>query len=109
VLTRVICWPDSCRELFEKTGVKPSQIGIVIVNCSLFVPTPSWCAHIQHSFKMRSDVLSFNLGGMGCSGELLTSTEEPLAAVHRWMDGAGVDMEYRSGHKVEGFLFPLYT
>jgi 3-ketoacyl-CoA synthase len=51
--------------------VKPSQIGIVIVNCSLFVPTPSWCAHIQHSFKMRSDVLSFNLGGMGCSGELL--------------------------------------
>lgn len=57
------------RDLFEKTGVKPSQVGILVVNCSLFVPTPSWCAHIMNTFKMSSDTLSFNLGGMGCSGE----------------------------------------
>jgi hypothetical protein len=59
------------RDLFAKTGVKPSQIGVLIVNCSLFVPTPSWCAHIMNHFKMGSNVLSFNLGGMGCSGEPL--------------------------------------
>lgn len=59
---------NSRRELFDKTGVKPSQVGILVVNCSLFVPTPSWCAHIMNTFKMSSNVLSFNLGGMGCSG-----------------------------------------
>lgn len=57
------------RNLFDKTGVKPSQVGILVVNCSLHNPTPSWCAHIMNHFKMGSDVLSFNLGGMGCSGE----------------------------------------
>jgi len=56
------------RDLFEKTGVKPSQVGILVVNCSLFVPTPSWCAHIMNHFKMSGNTLSFNLGGMGCSG-----------------------------------------
>lgn len=64
--------------------MKPSQIGIVIVNCSLFVPTPSWCAHIQHSFKMRSNVLSFNLGGMGCSGELTELLAAVLTRRHLW-------------------------
>lgn len=58
---------EACRDLFEKTGVKPSQVGILVVNCSLFVPTPSWCAHIMNHFKMSGNTLSFNLGGMGCS------------------------------------------
>jgi 3-ketoacyl-CoA synthase len=86
--------------------VKPKDIRILVVNCSLFNPTPSlaamcvhkrfhplahktnfcscttlflpansphhpcagrctWCRVINH-FKLRSNVISYNLSGMGC-------------------------------------------
>nr|AAC34858.1 senescence-associated protein 15 [Hemerocallis hybrid cultivar] len=59
--------------LFESTGINPSRdIGILIVNCSLFNPTPSLSAMIVNHYKMREDVKSFNLGGMGCSAGLIS-------------------------------------
>ncbi|KAF6266311.1 FAE1/Type III polyketide synthase-like protein-domain-containing protein [Scenedesmus sp. NREL 46B-D3] len=57
----------ACTDLLEKTGVKPSQVGILVVNCSLFCPTPSLCAHIMNHFKMGKSTITYNLGGMGCS------------------------------------------
>ncbi len=53
--------PLSCRTS------RPIQIGILVVNCSLFNPTPSLSAMIINKFKMRSNILSYNLAGMGCS------------------------------------------
>ena len=32
------------RDVLRKTGLKPHQIGILVVNCSLFNPTPSLAA-----------------------------------------------------------------
>ncbi|KAL6004297.1 inositol polyphosphate kinase kcs1 [Asimina triloba] len=58
--------------LFAKTGVRPRDVGILIVNCSLFNPTPSLSAMIVNHYKMRTDVKSFNLGGMGCSAGLIS-------------------------------------
>ena len=58
--------------LFEQTGVNPKEIGIVIVNCSLFNPTPSLSAMIVNHYKLRTDIKSFNLGGMGCSAGLIS-------------------------------------
>eukprot|EP00878_Enallax_costatus_P003354 GHUV01003563.1.p1 GENE.GHUV01003563.1~~GHUV01003563.1.p1 ORF type:complete len:536 (+),score=169.57 GHUV01003563.1:329-1936(+) len=55
------------RDLFNKTGVQPRQIGIVITNSSLFNPTPSLSATIMNHFKMPHTTLNYNLGGMGCS------------------------------------------
>ncbi|KAF7826240.1 3-ketoacyl-CoA synthase 1 [Senna tora] len=58
--------------LFEKTGVLPRDIDIVIVNCSLFNPTPSLSAMIVNHYKLRTNIKSFNLGGMGCSAGLIS-------------------------------------
>uniref|UniRef100_A0A0D6R0S8 3-ketoacyl-CoA synthase n=1 Tax=Araucaria cunninghamii TaxID=56994 RepID=A0A0D6R0S8_ARACU len=59
-------------ELFAKTGVKPKDVGILIVNCSLFNPTPSLSAMIVNHYKMRGNIKSFNLGGMGCSAGMIS-------------------------------------
>ena len=47
------------------------QIDILVVNCSLFNPTPSLSAMIINHFKMRSNIVSYNLGGMGCSAGVI--------------------------------------
>jgi hypothetical protein len=53
------------------TGIQPRQIGCVIVNSSLFNPTPSLSACIMNHFKMGSKTINYNLGGMGCSASLV--------------------------------------
>lgn len=58
--------------LFDKTGVKPRDIDILIVNCSLFNPTPSLSAMIINHYKLRTNIKSYNLGGMGCSAGLIS-------------------------------------
>ena len=47
------------------------QIDILIVNCSLFNPTPSLSAMVVNHFKMRSNTITYNLGGMGCSAGVI--------------------------------------
>ena len=59
-------------QLLEKTGVKAKDIGILVVNCSLFNPTPSLSAMIVNHYKLRGNIQSYNLGGMGCSAGLIS-------------------------------------
>ena len=66
---QVIC--DVIRDVLEKTGTKPKEVDILIINCSLFSPTPSLCALAAHEFGMRSDLCSYNLSGMGCSASVI--------------------------------------
>ncbi|KAF4664842.1 inositol polyphosphate kinase kcs1 [Perkinsus chesapeaki] len=58
---------DIIQGLLDKTGVKPQQIDFLVLNCSFFNPTPSLSAMVSHKFGFRSDCLSYNLSGMGCS------------------------------------------
>merc|ERR1712187_695767 len=58
--------------VLEKTGTAPKDIDFLIVNCSLFSPTPSLCAMIAHKFNFRQDVRSYNLSGMGCSANVIS-------------------------------------
>ncbi len=53
------------------TGGNGVQIDVVITSCSCFAPTPSMAAMILNKFKMRSDVLTYSLAGMGCSSSLI--------------------------------------
>ena len=47
------------------------QIDILVTNCSLYCPTPSLSAMIVNHFKMRSNIVSYSLGGMGCSAGVI--------------------------------------
>lgn len=58
--------------LFSKTGIRPQEISILIVNCSLFNPTPSLSSMIVNHYKLRPDIISINLGGMGCSAGIIS-------------------------------------
>uniref|UniRef100_A0A7C9EM52 3-ketoacyl-CoA synthase n=1 Tax=Opuntia streptacantha TaxID=393608 RepID=A0A7C9EM52_OPUST len=71
-------------DLFATTGVKPKDIGILVVNCSLFNPTPSLSAMIVNKYKLRGNIRSFNLGGMGCSaGVIAVDLAKDLLQIHR--------------------------
>ncbi|OEL19539.1 3-ketoacyl-CoA synthase 5 [Dichanthelium oligosanthes] len=59
-------------DLFAKTGISPDAIDILVVNCSLFCPTPSFVDMIINRYKLRSDVRSMHLSGMGCSAGLIS-------------------------------------
>lgn len=58
-------------DLLKKTKTSPSEIDILIVNCSGFCPSPSLSAMMVNKFRMREDVKSFTVSGMGCSASAL--------------------------------------
>ncbi|KAK9074306.1 hypothetical protein SSX86_006903 [Deinandra increscens subsp. villosa] len=58
--------------LFQKTRVAPQDIGILIVNCSAFNPNPSLTSMVINRYKLKPEILSYNLSGMGCSAGLIS-------------------------------------
>lgn len=66
----VIC--DIVENALRKANVKPKEIDVLVINCSLFSPTPSLCAMVISKFGLRGDVQSFNLSGMGCGASLIS-------------------------------------
>ncbi|KAJ9551727.1 hypothetical protein OSB04_015772 [Centaurea solstitialis] len=80
--------------LFESTKLKPKDIGILVVNCSLFNPTPSLSAMIVNKYKLRGNIKTFNLGGMGCSaGVIAVDLAKDMLQVHRNTYAVVVSME----------------
>jgi 3-ketoacyl-CoA synthase len=70
-------------EALARTGLKPKDIDILVVNCSLFNPTPSLSAMVVNHFKFRSDTVTYNLAGMGCSaGVIAVGLAQKLLRVH---------------------------
>ena len=64
----------------------------MIVNCSLFNPTPSLSAMIVNHFGMRPDIKSYNLSGMGCSAGIISIglAKELLEASSAWRRSSAV-------------------
>jgi 3-ketoacyl-CoA synthase len=63
---------DVVEKALKKAKLKAKDVDILVINCSLFSPTPSLCAMVISKFGMRSDIQSYNLSGMGCSASLIS-------------------------------------
>lgn len=59
-------------DLLKKTNINPKDIDILVLNCSIFVPTPSLTSMIVNHYKMKENIQSYNLGGMGCSAGVIS-------------------------------------
>ena len=60
------------QDLLDKTGIAVNEIGILVVNCSVFNPIPLLSSMIVNKFGFRSDIKTYNVGGMGCSANLIS-------------------------------------
>ncbi|KAH0702580.1 hypothetical protein KY290_017896 [Solanum tuberosum] len=58
-------------DLLAKTKLTPRDIDVLIVNCSGFCPAPSLSSIIVNKFRMREDIKSYTISGMGCSASAL--------------------------------------
>ncbi|XP_010533206.1 PREDICTED: 3-ketoacyl-CoA synthase 19-like [Tarenaya hassleriana] len=63
---------DTLDNLFAETGISPREIGILVVNVSLFPPAPSLVSRLVNRYKMREDIKSYNLSGMGCGASVIS-------------------------------------
>ncbi|MCD9645699.1 hypothetical protein HAX54_034825 [Datura stramonium] len=63
---------SSINGLLAKTHIDPQSIDVVIVTCGGFSPSPSLSSLIVNRYKLRPDVKTYNLSGMGCSSGLLS-------------------------------------
>ncbi|KAK4416502.1 3-ketoacyl-CoA synthase 6 [Sesamum alatum] len=89
--------------VLEKTGIRPKEIDILIVNCSLFSPTPSLSAMVVNKYKLRSNIKSFNLSGMGCSAGLISiDLARDLLQVHPNSYALVISTEITSGKYYKG-------
>ncbi|OEL38245.1 3-ketoacyl-CoA synthase 11 [Dichanthelium oligosanthes] len=70
-------------DVLARTGVRAEDIGVVIVNSSLFSPTPSFTSLVVNRYGLRHDVVTHNLSGMGCSaGIIAIDLAKHLLQVH---------------------------
>lgn len=63
---------DCVRNLLKKTKTNPKDIDFLVINCSLFSPTPSLCSMVINEFNLKADISSYNLSGMGCSAGIIS-------------------------------------
>ncbi|PWA72440.1 very-long-chain 3-ketoacyl-CoA synthase, Thiolase-like protein [Artemisia annua] len=70
--------------LLAKTGVRCKDIGILIVNCCVYNIEPSLSSMIVNRHKLRENIITYNLVGMGCSAGLLAiGLAKQLLQVHK--------------------------
>lgn len=71
-------------ELVFKTGLNLSHIDFLIVNVSMFYPNPSLSSHLVNHYKMRENVKTYNISGMGCAaGMVALDLAKDILRVHK--------------------------
>ncbi|XP_037449745.1 3-ketoacyl-CoA synthase 5-like [Triticum dicoccoides] len=73
------CWDEAEQVIFAavddllaKTGISPEAIDILVTNCTTFNPTPSLADTIVNRYKLRADIRSVHISGMGCSAGVIS-------------------------------------
>ncbi|KAI5680200.1 hypothetical protein M9H77_01427 [Catharanthus roseus] len=90
-------------KLLAKTRVPVQDIGILVVNCSLFNTVPSLSSIIVHRYKLKDTVASYSLGGMGCSSGLIAiGLADQLLKVHKNTCALIVSTENITGYYYRG-------
>ncbi|KAM0849502.1 hypothetical protein ACQ4PT_053684 [Festuca glaucescens] len=56
----------------RRVVIKPADIDVLVVNCSIFTPVPVFADMVVNRYKLRADVKIVNLSGMGCSAGLVS-------------------------------------
>ncbi|CAL8464977.1 g4512 [Coccomyxa elongata] len=70
-------------KVLKRTGLTPSEVDGLIVNCSAFNPTPSLSAKMVNHFKFKQSIRAFNLSGMGCAASVIAmDMARDMLAVH---------------------------
>uniref|UniRef100_A0A0D3EPQ4 very-long-chain 3-oxoacyl-CoA synthase n=2 Tax=Oryza TaxID=4527 RepID=A0A0D3EPQ4_9ORYZ len=59
-------------DVFARSALTPADIDVLIVNCSIFTPTPVFADMVVNRYKLRAEVQNVNLSGMGCSAGLVS-------------------------------------
>lgn len=55
------------RLLMQQSGLEPEDIDIVFTTSTMFSPCPSLSSMLVNEFKLRPDVTTLSVSGMGCS------------------------------------------
>ncbi|KAA8543925.1 hypothetical protein F0562_021898 [Nyssa sinensis] len=63
---------DSIEKLLARSAISPSEIDVLVVNISMLAAVPSLASRIINRYKMRDNIKSYNLTGMGCSASLIS-------------------------------------
>ncbi|KAA8549718.1 hypothetical protein F0562_001264 [Nyssa sinensis] len=63
---------DSIEKLLARSAISPSEIDVLVVNISMLAVVPSLAARIINRYKLREDIKTYNLTGMGCSASLIS-------------------------------------
>nr|XP_017256469.1 PREDICTED: 3-ketoacyl-CoA synthase 12-like [Daucus carota subsp. sativus] len=63
---------DSIEKVLSKTGISAKDIDVLVLNVSMLSPSPSLVSRIINHYKMRDDIKTYNLTGMGCSASLIS-------------------------------------
>ncbi|KAK1360957.1 3-ketoacyl-CoA synthase [Heracleum sosnowskyi] len=63
---------DSIEKVMSKTGISPRDIDVLVLNVPMLSPSPSLTSRIINHYKMRDDIKTYNLTGMGCSASLIS-------------------------------------
>ncbi|XWS73371.1 hypothetical protein CRYUN_Cryun02cG0122400 [Craigia yunnanensis] len=58
-------------DLLAATKIKAKDIGILVMNCGVLNTTPSVSSIVINRYKLKHNIQSFNLGGMGCAAGII--------------------------------------
>ncbi|KAL5128066.1 3-ketoacyl-CoA synthase 4 [Glycine soja] len=95
--------------LFSNTNDKLKDIRVLVINSSLFNPTPSLSAMMVNKYKLCDNIKSFNLGDMGYNtGVIIVDLVKDMLQFHCNTNAAIVSIDNITQNWYPSFIFRSY-